>query len=224
MTAARPHHITEPTIQQYLHAILPARCGLLADVEAHAAEYRVPIVGPLEARLLYVLVRSSGARQVLELGTATGYSALWFAAAVAPVDGEVTTIELSAERAAQAQANFVRSEHGARIRLLHADAFAVLPTLPRRAYDLVFNDLLRSAGEDRQVPQLLELALERVRPGGLLVSDNVLCGGQVALPAAEAAGRARAIAEYNRRLLSHPALDTSVIPIRDGVAVSYLNG
>ncbi len=216
-----PEPITSPTIEHYIESLLPPRDPLIAEVEEHARANRLPIVGPAEARLLYVVTRLSGARRLLELGCCTGYSALWLAAASEPVGGVIETIELDPQRADIAEANFRRSRHAGRLKLLRGNALEILPRL-EGGYDLIFNDLLRSgAGETGGVPnqvRFLELTVPLLRSGGVLLSDNVLCGGQVA--ETSLAGTAAGIAEYNRRLMAHPALETAFVPIRDGVAIS----
>lgn len=217
-----PEAITSPTIEQYLEGLLPDRDPLLAEVEAHARQNRLPIVGPLEGQFLYVLTRLIAPKRILELGACTGYSALWLASATRSTSGHLTTIELDPERASITEQNFRRSPHASRLTLLRGNALEVLPTLEQGAYDLVFNDLLRSgAGTTDGVPnqvRFLELSLTLLRPGGVLLSDNVLCGGEVA--GEQLHGAAAGIAEYNRRLVAHPDLETTIVPIRDGVAIS----
>ncbi len=214
--------ITAPYIERYIESLLPPREPLLAEVEAHAREHRLPIVGPIEGRFLLTLARISGAKRILELGCCTGYSALWLAEASEPAGGTIETIELDAQRADIAEANFCRSRFAGRITLRRGNALDILPGLEAGAYDLVFNDLLRSgAGETGGVPnqvRFLELSVPLLRRGGALLSDNVLCGGQVAEAAPP--GAAAGIAEYNRRLFAHPDLESALVPIRDGVAIS----
>ena len=214
--------ITDPGIETYLEGLLPAREPLLVEMEGEARELGLPIVGPVEARFLFTLARLSGARRVLELGACSGYSALWLAAAIEPFGGTVETIEMDPRRQALVERNVGRSGAAGRITLLTGDALEILPTLQARAYDLVFNDLLRSgAGVTNGVPnqvRFLELTLPLLRRGGVLLSDNVLCDGQVG--SERPSGAAAGIAEYNRRLMSHPELETSLVPIRDGVAIS----
>jgi predicted O-methyltransferase YrrM len=222
-----PDPITAPYVERYIDGLLPPREPLIAQIEAHARQNRLPIVGPAEAHFLFTLARMSRARRVLELGCCTGYSALWLAAAVEPLGGSVETIELDPQRADIAAANFQQSRHAERITLFRGNALDVLPTLQSASYDLLFNDLLRSgAGETtladgRRGPnqvRFLELSVPLLRSGGVLLSDNVLCGGQVADETPQ--GTAAGIAEYNRRLLSHPDIDSSLVPIRDGVLVA----
>ena len=217
-----PEPITAPYIEQYIDDLVPPRDPLLAEVEAHGREHRLPIVGPAEGRVLFTLARLSRPRRILELGCCTGYSALWLAAATEPFGSTIETIELDPERADIAEANFRKSRFGDRITLLRGNALEVLPTLPADAYDLIFNDLLRSgSGQTDGVPnqvRFLELSLTRLRSGGVLLSDNVLCGGQVA--DASPSGAAAGIAEYNRRLMAHPDLESSLVPVRDGLSIT----
>lgn len=214
--------ITSPAIERYLEGLLPEREPLLVEMEGQARQQGLPIVGPVEARLLFTLARLSGAKRVLELGACSGYSALWLAAAVEPFGGTVETLELDPQRAKLVEGNVSRSSAAGRVTLLRGDALEILPTLRPGSYDLIFNDLLRSgAGQTGGVPnqvRFLELTLPLLRSGGLLLSDNVLCDGQVTETSPR--GAAAGIAEYNRRIAQHPGLETSFIPIRDGVAIS----
>jgi caffeoyl-CoA O-methyltransferase len=214
--------ITSPEIEQYLDNLLPARDPLLAEVEAHARRHGLPIVGPAEGRFLFTLVRGFGSKRILELGACSGYSALWLAAASEPVGGTITTIELDPERQRMTQDHFDRSTARGRLTLLRGNALDILPTLEPGAYDAIFNDLLRSGagtrdGVSNQI-RFLELSLPLLRSGGVLLSDNVLCGGEVVTAQPGSVGAA--IAEYNSRLMNHPDLETSIVPIRDGVAIS----
>ena len=217
-----PDPITAPAIERYLDGLLPKRDPLVARVEAHAREHRLPIVGPAEGRLLFVLARLAQPKRVLELGCCTGYSALFLAEAIEPFGGTIETIELDSERASIAEGHFRESRYAHKIRLVRGNALDVLPRLEHDTYDLIFNDLLRSgAGETGGVPnqvRFLELSVPLLREGGVLLSDNVLCGGQVVEP--PPSGPAAGIAEYNRRLMNHSELQTAIIPIRDGVAIS----
>ena len=214
--------ITAPAIEDYIDGLLPPREPLLAEVEAHARANRLPIVGPAEGRFLYLLTRLHQPRRILELGACSGYSALWFAAATEATGATIETVELDPERQAISAGHFQRSSYGDRITLIRGNALDVLKTLTPGSYDLIFNDLLRSgAGVTDGVPnqvRFLQLSVPLLRSGGLLLSDNVLCGGEVAgsNPGATAAG----IAEYNRQLFAHPDLETSLVPVRDGVALS----
>jgi caffeoyl-CoA O-methyltransferase len=221
-----PLPITGPTVEAYLDGLLPPRDPLLTEMEAEARERRLPIVGPAEGRFLFLLARLSKPRRILELGACSGYSAMWLAAATEETGAKIETVELDPERQEISAGHFRRSPYGERITLIRGNALEVLPTLTAQTYDLIFNDLLRSgAGETGGVPnqvRFLELSVPLLRPGGVLLSDNVLCGGQVA--EGNLTGAAAGIAEYNRRLFARPDLESSLVPIRDGVAISIKRG
>jgi predicted O-methyltransferase YrrM len=138
-----------------------------AAIRAGADGLRMLNITPDTGELLAVLVRSSQARRVLEIGTSNGYSTLWLAEAAAAIDGHITTLEFSEAKLAMAQRNFARSGLASRITLVHADAGAWLVQAPEAGFDLVFLDSDRSRYLDWWP------ALRRVlRPGGLLVVDN----------------------------------------------------
>ena len=184
-----PDPITSPAIERYIEQISPARPPLLARVEAHAREHRLPIVGPIEGRFLFTLVRLARPQRLLELGACSGYSALWFAAATAPFGTTIETIELDPQRADITEQHFGQSEHAGRITLLRGNALDILPTLERDAYDLIFNDLLRSgAGETGGVPNQVRFLR---RPGGRACAGRH-CGGDCRVqPAADDPPRSR---------------------------------
>lgn len=217
-----PDPITAPAVDRYIDARVPPRDPLLAAIEAHASENRLPIVGPAEGIFLYTFARTARPQRILELGCCTGYSALWLAAATESTGATIETIELDPQRADISEANFRQSAHASRITLLRGNALDVLPGLAAGSYDLIFNDLLRSgAGMIDGVPnqvRFLRLSVPLLRSGGVLLSDNVLCGGEVAAEAP--ADTAFGIDAYNRLLSTHAELETSFIPLRDGVAIS----
>jgi predicted O-methyltransferase YrrM len=164
-----------------------------------------------------VLATAVGATRILEIGTAIGYSGIWLAGAL-PAHGMLVTMEKDQKRAEQARENFVRARLADRVNVMIGDASRMLAKVSG-PFDLIFQD-----GDKRLYLPLLDRLVGLVRPGGLLVTDNVLWDGEV-VPGfiAEATRKAedtRAIAEYNERLSRHPALMTAIVPIRDGVAIS----
>jgi predicted O-methyltransferase YrrM len=139
-------------------------------------------VSPLEGKLLYLLARAVGARNVLELGTLAGYSTIWLGRAV-PADGRVLTVEADPAHAEAALANLERAELGDVVELRVAPALEALRKLiSERAgpFDLIFVD-----ADKANNAAYLELALELSRPGTLIVADNVVRGGAVADPASD---------------------------------------
>jgi caffeoyl-CoA O-methyltransferase len=140
---------------------------LLRDLEAEAAAEGIPIVGPVLGELLFVLARAIGARAILELGTATGYSAVFLARACAANGGVLTTVERDPALAARARANLARAGLAGQANVEEGDAFASLTRL-ESGFDLVFLDI-EKADYVRALPECHRL----LRPGGLLVADNV---------------------------------------------------
>jgi len=140
---------------------------LLQKLELEAETEHIPIVGPVVGELLFILSRTSGARSILELGTATGYSAIFLARACALNAGVLTTLEHEPAFAARARKNLERAGLASRTNVLCGDAFAELPRM-KGEFDLIFMDIDKG-DYARALPQCRRL----LRPGGLLVADNV---------------------------------------------------
>ena len=154
---------------------------------------------------------------MLEIGTAVGYSGIWLAGAL-PAGGMLLTMELDPERARTARENFAKSGLADRVHVLVGDAQRML-TKVAGPFDVIFQD-----GDKNQYGPLLPRLVDLLRPGGLLITDNVLWSGDVVpgfnpRPARDGAGT-RAIAEYNEAVSAHPQLMTVIVPLRDGVAIS----
>jgi caffeoyl-CoA O-methyltransferase len=204
--------ILEVTTDKYLHSLLPPRDAVLRQMERYAARHDVPIVGPACARVLYQLAQLIGARRVFEMGSAVGYSTLWLARAVGP-EGIVYYTDGDRANADRAEAYLKRAGVRGRVRLLVGDALALLDSTEGQ-FDLIFNDVNKT-----QYPDAFGRAVDRVRAGGLLVTDNALWYGRVARPAAPRDLETRAIQKFNRLIYRSPKLFTTIIPLRDGLAV-----
>lgn len=202
--------ITGAEVERYLEQLLPQRDPVMLEMERQAAARDIPIVGPVVGRLLYQLAAVQGARRIFELGSAIGYSTLWWARAVGE-DGEVFYTDFDQQRAAEAREYFRQAGMEERIRMKMGDALASLEATSGN-FDLIFIDLEKTA-----YPEALRKALPRLRKGGLLVADNVLWKGKVAAP--DESPETRAILEFNRSLYSSPGLLPVILPLRDGVAV-----
>jgi caffeoyl-CoA O-methyltransferase len=204
--------ILEEHTARYLDALLPKRDPVLREMEQYAARHKVPIVGPACARVLYQLVQISGARRVFEMGSAIGYSALWLARAVGP-KGRVYYTDSDLENAQRARKYLGRAGVLDRVKILTGDALELLEATPG-SFDMIFNDV-----QKKDYPRVLRLALPRLRPGGLLVTDNVLWSGRSARPAAKGDVETKAIQQFNRLIYKSPKLFTTIVPLRDGLAV-----
>lgn len=204
--------IVDPDIDRYLHDLLNPGDPILREMELLAAERGFPIVGPQVGALLHVLALSAGARRVLELGSGFGYSAYWFARAVG-AGGQVVLTEGSKERSAEAQAFLGRGGLAARCRFEVGDAFDIADGL-EGPFDVVFNDV-----DKERYPDVYPLALSLLRPGGLLVSDNMLWFGTVLDDHPDEA-TTRGVKALTRLLFESSHFATSLVPVRDGVTIS----
>jgi caffeoyl-CoA O-methyltransferase len=204
--------ITEPAVDQYMLSILPARDAVLQEMEAQALQRDIPIVGPAVGRVLFQYARLINAKKVFELGSAIGYSTLWFAKAVGD-DGEVFYTDGDPKNAAEASGYFRRAGVAERIHVGVGDALEQL-ALRQREFDIIFNDV-----DKEFYPRVLDLAPNHLRRGGLFITDNVLWSGRVAQENAQDEN-ARAIQEFNQRLYSMKDFFTTILPLRDGLAVA----
>jgi caffeoyl-CoA O-methyltransferase len=199
-------------ISGYLDGLLPERDAVLTRLEAEAQEEDIPIVGPRVGGLLQILASLVGARRVLELGTAVGYSAIWMARGMSP-GGELISVEARQSMAERARHNIDEAGLGDVIDVRLGQALSTLPTV-EGDFDLIFNDI-----DKESYPQVIPHAKRLLRPGGLLVADNVLWGGRVA-DEEESDSWTEAVREYNHLLGQDPEMTTVVLPLRDGVSVS----
>ncbi|HVP53360.1 MAG TPA: O-methyltransferase [Candidatus Eisenbacteria bacterium] len=215
------HKITDPKVDNYLYAMLPKRTAVLAEIERQADECDIPIVGPAVGRLLYQYARLIGANTVFEMGSAVGYSTIWWAMAVGE-GGKVHYTDGSRKNADEARGYFERAGVCDRIQIHVGDAIEVLSER-KEQFDVLFCDI-----DKHDYPRAARMAPERVRPGGLFITDNTLWRGEVAFaagnpdfqPGKEPDAKARAIVEFNELLYKSPDWYTTIIPLRDGVTVA----
>lgn len=182
--------------------------------EMEGDEHAQMMTHPELGALLEALVRATGGRAVLEIGTFVGTSAAWMARALAP-GGRVDSLEADPARADHAEAFLDRAGLAERVRVHRGPAIETLPGLADGAYDLCYIDADKTG-----YTAYLEHAVRLVRPGGLILADNVLSGGRVALLESARGESAAALAEFTRAALDHPRLVTTVLTVGDGVTLS----
>jgi predicted O-methyltransferase YrrM len=209
--------IVPDAIEGYLAALNRSGNAVLDDIARENATRGLPLVDAEVGALLRVLATAAAATRILEIGTAIGYSGIWLAGALPP-DGMLLTMELSEERAREARDNFAKAGLAERVSVIVGDAQLKIAKVSG-PFDLIFQD-----GDKKLYGPLLDRLIGLLRPGGLLVTDNVLWNGEV-VPGYSAAPTqnhddTRAIAAYNQRLASHPDLITAIVPLRDGVSIS----
>lgn len=205
--------ITNPAVEEYLYRLIPERDPVLSEMEQIASERRIPIVGPLVGRLLHQIAEMIGAKNVFEMGSAIGYSTIWWARALSD-GGRVIYTDGDRNNADQARRFFERAGVLDRIDVRVGDAMEILSE-SKAEYDIIFNDV-----DKEDYPRVFRVAVPRLRKGGLLISDNTLWHGDVADPEFDNDERTRAIREFNRLMYESKDLLTTILPLRDGIAVA----
>ncbi len=202
--------ITVPEVEDYLYSMLPQRDEVLAEMEGVASREDIPIVGPAVARIFYQLATISGAKKIFEMGSAIGYSTIWWARAVGD-GGRVIYTDGDRKNAEKARRYFDRAGIASRITVRIGDALEILSE-QKDVYDIIFNDV-----DKTDYPRVVRLALPRLKSGGLFITDNVLWSGKVSKPKPDV--HTKAILEFNKLIYESKDLFTTILPIRDGIAV-----
>ena len=209
--------VNQDFINDYIRSTLKPSTGLLKELEQYAKEQHVPIIAPEVAQLLIVLGRLVKPVRILEVGTAIGYSSILLAEVLAQ-NGRIDTIERQEEMILKARENIKKAGLENTISIIAGDAEEVLKCLDKE-YDMIFLDAAKG-----QYPEFLPECLRMLKTGGLLVADNVLYKGMVASDEL-VVRRKKTIVSRMRTFLDslceEPTLDTSILPVGDGVAISY---
>jgi caffeoyl-CoA O-methyltransferase len=207
-------HLTDilaPAINAYLHNLLPQSDSVLSEMERIGQEKGFPIIGPLVGRLLCQLAQLTQARRIFELGSGYGYSAVWFSKGMV-ADGKIISTDGSAANARAARQFFERAGIGSRVDFRVGDALTLLDQ-ESGSFDIILNDI-----DKHEYPQAFEKAIPRLRKGGLLITDNVLWHGRVAT--GDQQPSTLGVLKFNQLAYGSPDVLTTIIPLRDGVAVS----
>jgi caffeoyl-CoA O-methyltransferase len=209
---ADPSRFEWKTAQQYLNGLLPEGMLELPAPVPSAVEDTRPTIGPSAARLLTVLIYATRPRRALEIGTCAGYSAIAMGRALQRVDGNLTTIEIDPRLADAARRNIADAGLGEVVDVITGDANEVIADMAG-PFGLILQD-----GHKPDYARMLPRLVELLEPGGLLLSDDVL------FPVMDLPEGAKplqdAIREYNETLKSRPDLQTTWVPIGDGVSIS----
>ncbi len=194
------------------------RARFFESMRLKAEAEGVPIIRREMESFLQVLLTLKEPQNILEVGSAVGYSAMRMASYTSD-DVMITTIEKDALRAAQARSNFQKSEWADRITLIEGDAMEILETLQDEAYEYIFMDAAKG-----QYIHFLPQILRVLKTGGVLVSDNVLQDGMILQPHTAVDPRDRTIYQrmrtYLRVLKRTDGLLTTIVPIGDGASVT----
>lgn len=198
---------------RYLDSLLPARKGVLAEMEGYAAEHGVPISDPETGCLLQILARAAGAGRVLEIGTAIGYGALWMV--LGAPEARITAIDRDGGTLKIAHRFLERAGVVGSVELIEGEAAEIIPDL-QPGFDLVYLD-----ADKGQYRRLLDLTLPKLRVGGLMVVDHLLWKGWIAEPPdGDEDEDARTIEAFNGYFMMHPQLSATLLPLGDGVGLA----
>ncbi len=203
--------LVHPEIERYLAELFPTDDPVLKEMERLAAKERFPIVGPLVGRLLAQMARLISARRVFEFGSGFGYSAYWF---LKGMDGKGTVVltDDEAENARRAKEFLSRAKFADQAEIEVGDAHELIDR-QRGPFDIIFIDC-----EKARYPDACEKALPKLRPGGLLLADNVLWFGEVIKRSEDPS--VLGIQRFTHRIVNDPGLFTTILPLRDGVSIS----
>lgn len=205
-------------LNQYLLENLSPDAKWVKEMEEQADKEFIPIMDKVSINFLMQLIRMTRPKRILEIGTAIGYSSLQMVEAYP--DTKIVTIERDTYRYEQAVKYINQYEKQANIKVIHGDALDVLANLRREAaFDLIFIDAAKG-----QYQHFFELASPLLSAQGIIISDNVLFKGYV-VNSTDVKPKflkiVNKIRAYNQWLMHHPDYVTSIVPIGDGVAISY---
>jgi caffeoyl-CoA O-methyltransferase len=199
-------------VDTYLQRLTPKRDRTQAAMETYARKNGFPIIGPLVGRFLYQMALVSRARNILELGSGYGYSAYWFARATGR-KGRITMTDADESNCLRAFQYFKQGRLQARLDYLVGDALDLAGQLDG-PFDIILNDIDKEA-----YPKVINLAAKLLRPGGLLISDNVIWSGKVFNSSSKDAST-RAVRAFTKKLYADRRFFTTLLPLRDGIAVA----
>ncbi len=202
-------------INEYLAKLVPERSEEMQAMEAYAQQTNFPIIGPVCGYLCYQVARMVGARSIFEMGSGYGYSTAWFARAVMENGGgKVHHVVWDEKLSNEAREHLEKLGYASFMEYHVAEAIETLSKTPG-PFDLIFNDIDKDC-----YPESIPMIREKLRPGGVLIVDNLLWHGQVF----EEDGNdpnTSGVREFTRLLTTDPDWISSIIPIRDGMLVAF---
>jgi predicted O-methyltransferase YrrM len=205
------------TVLPYLDSLVPPRHPELQEMEAIAARSDFPIIGPAAGQFCYLLTRLSGARRVFELGSGYGYSTAWFARGVRENGGGVVHhVVWDAALSERARGHLRRLALDDLVEFHVGEAVATLRQSDG-PFDLIFNDIDKTG-----YPASLPVIAARLRPGGILVVDNLLWHGRI-FDRNDLSPDTAGVREFTRMVTTDPSWSASIVPIRDGLLVARRN-
>lgn len=206
--------LISPQVAQYLDTLVPPRDAEMMAMEEIAAKTKFPIIGPASGHLCYLVARMIGAKRIFELGSGYGYSTAWFAKAVKENGGgEVFHVVWDAELSRRARNHLAKLGLDAVVTFRESEAVQALRET-EGSFDLIFNDI-----DKQDYPASLEIIESKLRPGGVLIIDNMLWSGRI-FDKTDTSPATEGVREFTRRITHDPRWITGLLPVRDGVIVA----
>ncbi len=205
--------LVNPQLENYLKDLITYPHPIFKEMERHYQSIGFPAVGPLVGQLLHFLVKTQKASQIFELGSGFGYSALWMAFAL-DTNGKIICTDKDIKNKKQAEEYFEKTGKSAYLDFRVGNALEILDK-EDGPFDLIFCDINKE-----EYPNALEIALKKLKKGGLFVADNVLWYGRV-YNEKFADESTKAIKQFNKMIFSKKEFVSTIIPLRDGVSISY---
>jgi len=207
-----------PQLNEYLEHLVPSRPAEMQAMETYAKQAHFPIIGPVAGHFCYLLARMTGARRIFEMGSGFGYSTAWFARAVKE-NGGGTVYHVVWDEALSRRAR-------THLRTLGFDGVVeyhvgeAVQTLRQTAgtFDLIFNDI-----DKEGYPASLPVVTEKLRPGGVLIVDNMFWHGQI-FDAKDQTEETEGVRRLTTLITSDPGWISSIVPLRDGLLVAHRAG
>jgi len=206
--------LIDPRVARHLETFVPARPPELRAMEARAEETNFPIIGPASGQFCYLVARMIEARRVFELGSGFGYSTAWFARAVRENGGgRVHHVVWDAGLSREARESLAALGYDDIVEYTVGEAITALGAAEGQ-FDLIFNDI-----DKQHYPQALDVVERKLRPGGVLITDNVLWHGRI-FDERDRSDATRGVREFTRRITESDSWIPSIVPIRDGLMVA----
>lgn len=210
-----PEEPTSAQLRDYLDSLVPPRPAELQAMEAYAHATHFPIIGPASGYLCYQIARMIGARRVFELGSGYGYSTAWFARAVEENGGGIVHhVVWDEELSRKARQHLTALGFGDIVQYRIGEAVQALREVDG-PFDIIFNDI-----DKHGYPDSLPVITEKLRPGGVLIIDNMLWHGAI-FDADDHSPDTEGVREFTRRITTDPDWIASLLPIRDGLIAAY---
>lgn len=204
-------YIVNPEIERYLEELSPVEDPVIKEMETLAEELDFPIIGSLVGKFLYQITKITNAKKIFELGSGFGYSAYWFSKAIEN-DGYIFCTEQSKSYHKMALEFFSKSKYPNSIKFEVGDALSILKKQNEK-FDIILNDI-----DKEFYPDVVHIAAEKLRKGGLLITDNMLWFGRVL--SNDNTPSTAGVKKFTEIILSRKDFITTIIPIRDGISIS----